>query len=112
MQGAWFQGVRLMNEISCPDCRGIRLEKYGLTRAGLQKYRCLDPNCRRQFVAGSDHRVDEKTQALVKQLLAKYIDPRAIAEALIPVDDKEAKPPISLRWIYELRRRMKLKHDR
>lgn len=99
-----------MSEICCPDCQGNKLQKYGTNKTGLQKYRCMNPKCRRQFVAGSDHRVDEKTKALVKQLLAKNIDPRAIAEALIPVDNQEAKPPISLRWIYELRRRMKLKH--
>ena len=99
-----------MADVICPDCRGTGLEKYGKTKAGLQKYRCLNQDCRRQFVNGSEHRVDEKTKALVKQLLAAGTDPRVINQALRGADEDESKPPISLRWIYELRRRMK--HDR
>ena len=99
-----------MAEIHCPNCKGVRLEKYGTTKAGLQKYRCLAPECRRQFVAGSDHRVDDKTKSMVKQLLAAGTDPRVILQALRGADEDKSKPPISLRWIYELRRRMK--HDR
>ena len=95
-----------MADVICPDCQGTRLEKYGKTKAGLQKYRCLDPGCRRQFVVGSDHNVADKTKVLVNQLLAENIKPRAIAKALT-IPDSDTKPPISLRSIYELKRRMK-----
>lgn len=87
--------------LSCPDCEGTRLEKYGRTRAGLQKYRCLNaaghPSGRpRQLVPGSRHIIDAKTKSAVVSLLAGNTKPEAI---------KAAFPEIPLRWIYELRRR-------
>ena len=82
--------------ISCPDCGSARLEKYGKTAAGLQKYRCSLPECRRQFVAGSDHLVDASTKDIVLKLLAQGIPPAKITKIVAG---------ISLRWIYELKRR-------
>ncbi len=85
--------------IKCPGCGVSRwVVKYGKTRAGLQKYRCRDRECGRQFVAGSDHRLAAKTKDVVLKLLAADVPPRAIADAI---------RDISLRWIYELRRKGK-----
>ena len=88
------------NNIRCPACGNpIWLMKYGKTKAGLQKYRCLEPSCRRQFVAGSDHALDPGTRARVEKLLAADVKPKQIAQA---------ESGISLRWIYALKRKMKL----
>jgi hypothetical protein len=67
----------------------------------------MDPKCCRQFVHGSDHRIDEKTKAMVKRLLSGKVAPDAIIKALTPEGDVDKKPLISKRWIYELKRRMK-----
>ncbi len=85
-------------DVKCPDCDSVRLSRYGKTHAGLQKYRCLELGCRRQFVAGSDHAVDPETRARVEKLLAAGVKPPQIAQA---------ETGISLRWIYELRRKMR-----
>ena len=90
-----------MPDFSCPACKGTRLGKYGKTAAGLQKFRCLDPGCRRQFVDGSDHLIDQETRIIAERLLTWGIPPAKVAKAL---DGK-----ISERWIYELTRRMKQK---
>lgn len=90
-----------MEGVSCPDCKGTRLERYGKTKAGLQKYRCLDEKaigCRRQFVAGSTHRIDPEKKKIAQDLLAQDIAPEKI---------KAAVPEISLRWLYKLRRKGK-----
>ena len=84
---------------SCPDCKGTRLQRYGKTAAGLQKYRCLDEfgrKCRRQFVAGSTHLIDPGKKKIILALLAQDTPPKKI---------KAAVEGISLRWIYALRRR-------
>lgn len=86
-----------MADVSCPACKGNQLEKYGKTKAGLQKYRCLNPRCRRQFVAGSAHRIDPEIKTMVEGLLRGGTHPRVIAQAV---------PNISLRWIYDLRKRI------
>ena len=83
-----------MEGVSCPDCKGSRLSRYGKTKIGLQKYRCLD--CKRQFVAGSDHLIDAETKKTVLGLLAQGVHPKKIANAI---------EGVSLRWIYELRKR-------
>jgi transposase-like protein len=89
-------GVMMDAEINCPKCGSARLERYGKTSAGLQKYRCLLPDCRRQFVAGSEHLIDADIKNIVLQLLAQQVPPTRI---------KRAVAGISLRWIYELKRR-------
>ena len=76
----------------------VMAEKYGKTSTGRQKYKCLDPGCRRQFVYGSTHLVDAETKRFVINFLAQGIAPTKIRKAV---------PGISLRWIYELGRRMK-----
>jgi len=89
-----------MADTSCPDCGGGKLARYGKTTANLQKYRCLDEygtGCSRQFVAGSNHLISASTRETVLRLLAENIPPGVI---------KKAIPGISLRWIYELRRRI------
>lgn len=88
-----------MDDVSCPDCKGTRLQRYGKTAAGLQKYRCLDGRgigCRRQFVAGSDRLIDPDERKVLDALLAADTPAKKIKAAL---------PGISLRWIYELKRR-------
>ena len=82
----------------CPGCKGIKLTRYGKTTAGHQKFRCLVPGCRRQFVAGSDHLVDPTEKATVEGLLKEGVSPGKIARAM---------SGISRRWIYKLARRMK-----
>ena len=80
----------------CPSCGGSLLQRYGKTQAGLQKYRCVEPHCRRQFVSGSDHMIGPEKKKLVMALLAQDMPPKKIAAAV---------PGISMRWIYELRGR-------
>jgi transposase-like protein len=90
-----------MNEgksVRCPVCGGWLLEKYGKTKAGKQKYRCLEPPCRRQFVAGSEHEIGAEVKGAVQNLLKQRTAPAAIAAAF--------PGKISLRWIYEIKRRM------
>ena len=82
--------------IRCPQCNSSRLARYGVTPAGKQKYRCLE--CRRQFVAGSDHLLDPEKKAVVMRLLEAGVEPARIREAI---------PEISLRWLYELRKRLR-----
>jgi transposase-like protein len=86
-----------MEGLKCPECGGERLEKYGRTSAGRQKLRCLDADCRRQFVVGSTRMIHPQTRALVERSIKAKIPPPQI---------KEVVSGISLRWIYELRRRM------
>ena len=85
-----------LEHLSCPQCRGSKLSRYGKTAAGRQKYRCLNPACRRQFVYGSDHLLDPETKKIVMNLLSAGVEPVQIHRAV---------PEVSLRWIYELRRR-------
>lgn len=85
-----------MESLSCPQCHGIKLSRYGKTAAGRQKYRCLNPACRRQFVPFSDHFLDPETKKIVLSLLSAGVEPVQIHRAV---------PEVSLRWIYELRRR-------
>jgi len=81
--------------VSCPDCKGTRLSRYGKTAAGLQKYQCL--TCRRLFVAGSDHLIDPEQKKIIMSLLEQDTLPKIIRKAF---------PRISLRWLYELRKRI------
>ena len=92
------------SNVRCPECGGQRVAKYGRTRSGLQKYRCLSQDCPgrgpsggRQWVAGTDHPIDPEKKRIVLGFLAQGTHPRQIAAV---VDG------ISLRWIYELKRRM------
>lgn len=82
---------------ACPVCGGERLQKYGKTKAGLQKYRCMKEHCGRQFVAGSTHRIDQSVKEIVIGLLRQNVAPAVIAKSV---------PGISLRRIRELRREM------
>ena len=93
--------VRMTTEqgIECPSCQGKGLTKFGKTVAGRQKYRCVA--CGRQFVAGSVHLLTPETKEIVMGLLSSGVS---------PVHIKAAIPSVSLRWIYELRRRAR--HDR
>ena len=83
-------------EIICPDCGSARLEKYGKTPAGLQKYRCQLPHCRRQFTPGSDHLIDAYKKNIVLKLLEQQMPAAKIIKVVAGV---------SLRWVYELKRR-------
>ena len=88
--------------VQCPACGASRLVKYGRTAAGLQKYRCIDAKCRRQFVFGSRHLIDSRTKAIAMNMIDAGIPPGKIAESV---------PEISRSWINQLRRR-KIKDDR
>jgi len=79
-----------------PGCGGERLQRWGKSSTGRQKYRCRD--CGRQFVPGSDHLLDPDKKAIVLSLLAAGVEPNKIREAI---------PEISIRWIYELRKRVR-----
>lgn len=86
-------------DVKCPTCGSLRLMKYGKTEAGKQKYRCPVAGCGRQFVAGSDHLLDPETKSRVEKLLAAGVHPAQISQA---------ENGISLRWIYQLRRKMEI----
>jgi transposase-like protein len=94
------------DQVTCPDCGSARVQKYGKNGAGAQRYRCLQEDCRRQFVPGSDHLIDPEIKALVLRMINAEVHPRKIYIAVNPDgEDKEEK--ISLRWIYKLMRRIK-----
>jgi transposase-like protein len=94
-----------MEGVICPECGGTKLARYGKTTAGLQKFLCRSLTrktadgkpfeCRRQFVAGSEHRIDPGRKRIALELLAQNVDPTKI---------KAAVPEISLRWLYRLRK--------
>jgi transposase-like protein len=90
-----------MNEttsvITCPDCGADRLQRFGTTASGKQKYRCKD--CLRQFVAEPDHLIGQATKDKIIKLLADGVHPATIY--------KTFGDEISLRWIFELKRKMK-----
>ncbi len=85
--------------VKCPGCGSELLQKYGKTPAGKQKYRCMQENCRRQFVAGSTHRIDQGVKDIVIGLLKQNVSPAKISKSV---------PGISLRRIRELRREIAL----
>lgn len=90
-------------DIKCPGCGSSRLCRYGKTAAGRQKWRCVEGGCRRQFVPGSTHLLDQGEKDAVLRLLATGFSPRKIQEAF---------PKISKRWIYELKRRIDFDRER
>lgn len=81
--------------VVCPSCGGATLAKYGKAPSGAQKYRCLNGECSRQFVAGSTHLIDPTVKNIVLGLLAEGVPPAKIQRAV---------KSVSRRWIYELRR--------
>ena len=87
-----------VGDVKCPDCSSVYLTRYGKTQAGRQKYRCLEVDCQRQFVAGSHHLVDKEVKARVEKALAAGVNPGQIAQV---------ETGISLRWIYKLQRKMR-----
>ncbi|MGA2332593.1 MAG: hypothetical protein ABSG75_12610 [Syntrophales bacterium] len=87
-------------QLECPSCHGTSLVKHGKSPGTCrQKYRCLNPGCRRQFVAGSDHLVDPEVKARVIEQLVKGIPPKKIAQDV----SHEGLSQISMRWVYGLR---------
>ncbi len=52
--------------------------------------------CKRQFVAGSDHLIDRAKKETILDLLSQGVKPKII---------KNAVKGVSIRWIYELKRR-------
>lgn len=87
--------------VVCPKCGGHRWQLYGYTLDGRQKYKCKDLGCRHSFtMEPRGRRIDDKTRKTVISLLEAGTKPKVIAAAL---------PDIKLRWIYDLKRRMK--HD-
>lgn len=80
----------------CQSYKSSRLTRFGKTKAGKQKLRCLD--CGRQFVEGSDHLIDPETREIMTGLQLAGVKPSQIAKAV---------PRISLRWIYNLRKQVK-----
>lgn len=88
-----------MNDIVCIKCGSIDVQKFGVTKAGLQKYRCRREACRRQFVLGSTHNIPSAVKEKVLILLSEKVDPHII--------HKTYADQISLRWIFQLRRRLR-----
>ena len=86
----------------CPHCGGINLQRYGRTKSGLQKYRCMAPECRRQFIVGSNHSIDPGDKTLVMKMLGEGISPKQIYATMSDGDTKK----ISLRWIQALKKRL------
>lgn len=82
-----------MSKIKCIECGDERLQKYGKTKAGRQKYRCLNPECRHQFVGESIHRINPEKKRMAVSLLTDNVSPAAISRAT----------GISIRWLNELR---------
>jgi insertion element IS1 protein InsB len=37
----------VLEPVHCPDCHGIQVIKHGKTSEGKQRYRCQDPECKR-----------------------------------------------------------------
>ncbi|MBN1545724.1 MAG: IS1 family transposase [Syntrophaceae bacterium] len=102
-----------MLRVTCPKCGGRKLEKYGKTKVGKQKYRCL--RCRRQFVPGSAHLLDPEIKRIVEKSLAENIRPKKVFNLVTAIlagretrkEIPQVERGISLRWIYALRRRLK-----
>lgn len=84
----------------CPHC-GARVQKYGKTPGGVQRYRCLNEQCRRQFVPGAGHLVSPEIKAMVLRMIAADVHPKKIYSAI----NEAGEEKISLRWIYILRRK-------
>jgi transposase-like protein len=90
--------------LECPSCHETNLIKYGKTPGTCwQRYRCLNPGCRRQFAAGSDHLIEPKIKAFIIEQLAVGTRPKKIVQDL----RHEGRSQVSLRWIYALRRKMR-----
>lgn len=87
--------------IICPDCKGADVQKYGKTKAGEQKYRCMHLGCRRQFVPGSEHLITPEIKNNVLAMIRANVEPLKIYQAANP----DGIEKISLRWIYQLKRR-------
>lgn len=110
-----FKGLAAM-KIKCPVCGCADVRKYGKTKAGRQRYRCLRVHCRRQFVSGAtDHLIKPAIKALALSLIEAKIDPRKIQEVIklsaasglgISPFPQRGRSQISLRWIYRLRQRV------
>src|SRR5574343_190556 len=88
-------------KIKCPGCGAEKIQKYGRTAAGVQKYRCMRLGCRRQFGPGSDHLIDPAVRIMVMRLINERIEPSKIHNIVNGLGPEK----ISLRWIQELKRR-------
>jgi transposase-like protein len=85
--------------VVCPKCGSLWWTYYGKTPDGRQKFKCKEPHCRHPFTAEPrGRRIDEKTKRVVLRMLGEGIPPRKIIKFV---------PDIKLRWIYELKRRVK-----
>lgn len=80
-------------DIKCPDCGGHRIEKYGKTKAGKPKYHCLATGCGRQFVAGSDHLIDQETKGMVVKLIGEDLAPKKILRIVTACLAERASTP-------------------
>lgn len=87
--------------IKCPYCGG-GVQKFGKSTSGAQRYRCTVEGCRRQFVPGGDHLIDPEIKSMVLRMIAADVHPRKIYQSI----NGDGKEKISLRWIYELRRKV------
>jgi len=82
--------------VQCPHC-GSDTTKHGRSDGGKQKYRC--PRFPRQFVQNPAHVIDDKTRRVVTAFLIEGVKPSIIARPILEV---------SLRWIYEPKKRLNL----
>jgi len=63
-----------MSEIICPDCGCSKIKKNGHIHTGAQNYKCLSPECSRQFILNPTKKyISEEERELVKRLLLERI---------------------------------------
>ena len=83
----------------CPECGGVEVVKNGLAKSGRQRYRCADKDCGLQFTPGG-RGLAPGVRGAVELMLGAGVHPVKIFAALAANGQ-----PISLRWIYKLRKR-------
>jgi insertion element IS1 protein InsB len=77
-----------MNNLHCPRCGLSHIKRNGHTSYGEQNYQCLE--CRREFVADSQH-IGEETRQLIRRLLLERLSLGGICRVT----------GVSLRWLLD-----------
>ena len=90
------RGAGSRAEVFCPRCRGRHVVCNGKAKRGAQLYRCRA--CGRQFVKSPLRpRIPARIWEIIDGLLSHSVQVRIIADVT----------GISLRWIYERRKRFR-----
>ncbi len=72
-----------MLEIICPDCGCAKIKKNGHIHTGVQNYKCLFPECSRQFILNPTKKyISEDQKELVKRLLLERVSLLGICRAV------------------------------